>query len=122
LIAFCNAQLAPGAETIIGLLGYEQSVQGADILITGEGKLDAQTRGGKGVQAAADLALRNHVPAIALVGTLDCTPADLVAMNLDAAFSILPHPCTLEEATAHAAEWLSATATQVGNLLAAWQK
>jgi glycerate kinase len=118
LLAFTNATLAPGAETLMKLLGYESLLEESDLVITGEGKLDAQTMSGKAVRAVADAALRRNLPVIALVGILDCSADDLRAMNLDAAYSIVTEPCRLQDALDHAAEWLTLTATQVGNTLA----
>ncbi len=122
LMAFANAQLAPGAETLMKLLGYDQLIEEVDLLITGEGKLDAQTMGGKAVRAIADAALRREIPVIALVGILDCSDDDLRAMNIDAAYSIVTGPCNIHDAIANAANWLTLTATQVGNTLALRRK
>jgi glycerate kinase len=118
LVAFLNAKLAPGGETIIGLLGYEQQLAGVDLVITGEGKLDVQTSGGKAVQSIARTASRAGVPVVALPGTLDADSAALNAMGIRAAWSIVPGPCTLDEAITHGGEWLARSATELGNLLA----
>jgi len=118
LVAFTGARIAPGAETLIRLLGYDQQLGGAALLITGEGKLDSQTASGKAVRAIAAEAARHEIPVLALVGTLDCSPADLAEMNIESAFSIIREPCTLEEASAHAAEWLTQAAQNLANTLA----
>lgn len=119
LLAFTDgSRLEPGAETLIKLLGYDQLLEDADMVITGEGKLDAQTQGGKAVRVIADHALRMRIPAIALVGALDCSADEITAMNLDAAFSIVTQPCSVEQAIAHAGDWLTLAATQLGNTLA----
>jgi glycerate kinase len=118
LVAFLNAKLAPGGETIIDALGYEQQLAGADLLITGEGKLDAQTSGGKAVQSIAQAAKRAGVPVVAFAGMLDADSAALSEMGIRAAWSIVPGPCTLDEAISHGGEWLARSATVLGNLLA----
>jgi glycerate 2-kinase len=100
------------------LLAYEELLENADLLITGEGKLDAQTMGGKAVRTIADAAMRRELPVIALVGILDCTNDDLRAMNIDAAYSIVTGPCRIQDAIENAAAWLTLTAAQVGNTLA----
>src|SRR5262249_18189537 len=56
LSAFLHADIVPGAETLISMLGYDKQLEGVDLIITGEGKLDAQTSGGKAVDAIATLA------------------------------------------------------------------
>jgi glycerate 2-kinase len=118
MVAFADAEIAPGAETLIRLLAYEELLENADLLITGEGKLDAQTMGGKAVRTIADAAMRRELPVIALVGILDCTNDDLRAMNIDAAYSIVTGPCRIQDAIENAAAWLTLTAAQVGNTLA----
>jgi glycerate 2-kinase len=118
LVAFLKARLASGGATLIDLLGYEKKLADVDLVITGEGKLDGQTTGGKAVQSIAQAAARAGVPVVALAGTLDADSAALNAIGVQAAWSIIPGPCTIDDALAHGAEWLSRTATELGNLLA----
>lgn len=70
LIAFLRAQLRPGFEVVAELVGLEERLRGADLVLTGEGRLDAQTAYGKTVAGVARLAARCGVPAIAVVGSL----------------------------------------------------
>jgi glycerate kinase len=118
LAAFLNAPLMPGADMLLNLLGYAEQFSEFDLVITGEGKLDAQTAGGKVVQAVAARALSHSIPAMALVGVLDCPPDVYRTFGLDAAWSIIPGPCDLATATAHAAEWLTNAARRLGDTLA----
>jgi glycerate kinase len=118
LVAFLGASISPGADTLIRLLGYEDQFDDLDLVITGEGKLDAQTAGGKAVRAIAARALAHSVPAMALVGTLACSVDEYRAFGIDAAWSIVPGPCDLDAATTHAAEWLVAAAARLGDTLA----
>ena len=118
LPAFLGARLAPGGPAIIELLGYERQFAGVDLVITGEGKLDAQTSGGKAVMAIAQSARRAGIPVIALAGRLDADSAALNEMGIHAAWSIIPEPCTLRDAIEHGAAWLARAATELGNTLA----
>lgn len=118
LVAFLGGTIVPGADTLINLLGYDQQLEDIDLIITGEGKLDAQTAGGKAVRAMAGLGLQREIPVIALVGAVDSSPDQLRTMGIDAAWSIVPGPCDLADATAHAAEWLTRAAMELGNTLA----
>ena len=118
LAAFLNATLTPGADMLISLMGYDQQLEEIDLVITGEGKLDAQTASGKAVQSIAGLALKREIPVIALVGTLDSAPEALRTMGIDAAWSIVPGPCDLQTASTHAAKWLTRAAVELGNTLA----
>jgi glycerate kinase len=56
LMAFCGAELRPGFDLVAELTGLEQEIAGADLVITGEGSMDAQTLRGKGPAGVADMA------------------------------------------------------------------
>lgn len=68
LASFCAAALRPGAELVLDALGFDELLQGASLLITGEGRFDATSLSGKAAFAAGMRARRAGVPAIALVG------------------------------------------------------
>jgi glycerate kinase len=85
--------------------GIETAIQGADLIITGEGKLDAQSFHGKTVGSVASMANVHSVPCICLCGKLELTPYEIKQMGLEAAFSI-SEGLSLEESTSRAAELL----------------
>jgi glycerate kinase len=118
LVAFADATLAPGGATVIDLLGYARKLDGVDLVITGEGKLDAQTGGGKAVQRIAEVAERAGIPVVALAGALEADGPALRQMGIQSAWSIIQAPCSLDEALARGADWLAQAATELGNLLA----
>jgi glycerate 2-kinase len=118
LMAFLNAQLQSGAQAIIQTLGYEAQLASCDAVITGEGKLDSQTQGGKAVQIIAQMGRQHKIPVFALAGTLDADSPALDSMGISAAWSIIKKPCTLQEALEHGPEWLTHAAEQLGNTLA----
>lgn len=120
LYAGVRAQLVSGAHVIIEQCGYGAALQQLDIdlVITGEGKLDAQTGGGKAPQIMAAIANEYGVPAIAFAGAVTATPTEFNAWPIRAAYSIVQRPCTLEEALTNAYRWLQTAATNLGNTLA----
>jgi glycerate kinase len=69
LVAFCGATLQPGADVILDAIGFEERCRRADLLLTGEGRLDVQTLWGKAVMAVARRAGRLGVPVVAIVGS-----------------------------------------------------
>lgn len=71
LMHFAGARLVPGFELIASLTGLEQRVMAADLIVTGEGSLDAQSLSGKGPVAIARLARRHGKPVIAFCGKAD---------------------------------------------------
>lgn len=113
-----QVRLVSGAQTLLGLLKYDDQLEGVDLLITGEGKLDSQTSGGKAVQIIAQAAAGRGIPVIAICGAVMADAAALAAMGITAAFSIVPGVIGLEAALSSAAENLTFTAQMLGNLLA----
>lgn len=73
LVAFCNARLRPGAEVVLELTGFNEVLKGADLILTGEGKLDAQMRFGKALAGVLRRAELLGVPVFAIAG---CTEGD----------------------------------------------
>ncbi|MGH2819559.1 MAG: glycerate kinase [Actinomycetota bacterium] len=71
LVAFFGARLGPGFETIAELTGLASRIQSADLVLTGEGRLDAQTLGGKVPAGVARVAADAGVPCAAVAGELD---------------------------------------------------
>lgn len=71
LMTFCGAKLQPGFETIAELAGIDAAVRECDLVITGEGRLDAQTLCGKGPAELARLARREGKPAVAFGGCVE---------------------------------------------------
>ncbi len=97
-VAFLGAELSSGAELVMEYSRAVEKVQEADIIITAEGKIDGQTLQGKLVAGIAGLGKRYHKPVVALCGTLAVTADDLQRLGVDAAFSIVNRPMSLEEA------------------------
>jgi len=96
--AFLGAQFKPGVEVVAELVGLAQAVEGADLVITGEGRFDAQTLRGKTPFGVAQIAREKGVPVIAIAGTLGEDYQDLYKHGIDAAFSLASGPMTLDQA------------------------
>ncbi|TVQ85246.1 MAG: glycerate kinase [Chromatiaceae bacterium] len=122
LVAFCGATLCPGAELVLDLVGLDQHLAGADLVLTAEGRLDAQSVQGKAPGAVAAHAARLGVPCIGIAGSLGTAPerTALHAAGFTALFSLCPGPIDLLQAQARSAELLAAVAEQaVRTLLSA---
>lgn len=87
--AFFNAILRPGVDVIFEYTGFEEQVRRADVVITGEGKLDRQTLSGKVVAGVTRLASRYGKPVIGVAGVNELTPPQLKELNLTGVFSIV---------------------------------
>jgi len=113
LSAYLNAQLQPGAQLVLALLGVEQAIVDADLVLTGEGCLDKQTRFGKAPAAVAALARRHGVPCIGIAGMLDDSAYRLHDAGFTALFSLCPGPVSLEQAIVHSDRYLAAVTEQI---------
>ena len=122
LLAYLGGRLASGIDLVIDATGLEEKIRQADLVMTGEGRMDAQSCMGKAPVGVARLAKKYGKPVVALAG---CVTAEAVACNaqgIDAFFPILPAPCTLTEAMApeNAKSNLARTAEQVYRLATAF--
>ncbi len=112
LRAFCNAEVVSGAGLVAEITGLEQQLESADLLVTGEGRTDAQTKDGKLCSVVAELASKHRVPTILVSGSLD-GDLPLLLESFTAAFSISHGPITLEEALASSRENLYFTVRSI---------
>jgi len=113
LVAFLHAELRSGFELMAEATHLRQRLRAADLALTGEGRLDSQSGFGKVVGGLAELAAEARVPLLALAGSVDGGYQATLGNALTAAFSIVPGPLTLDDAIAHAAEYLAACAEAV---------
>ena len=107
LMAFCGARLTSGFDVVAEQIGLEKRVAEADLIITGEGRLDAQTLHGKGPVGIAQMARRLGKRVIAFAGSIE-ENAELRA-RFDLAYAIKPAEMPLTEAVARAQELLDQT-------------
>lgn len=114
--AFLKATFRPGIELVAELSGLATAVAGADLVITGEGRMDAQTLHGKTPMGVARVAQGAGVPVIALAGSLGDNYQALYDAGIEAAFSLAPGPLSLEQAMAGAAGELQARAVDIARL------
>ena len=115
-LAFLDAVFRPGVELVATSSGLREAIQGADLVITGEGRLDAQTLHGKTPAGVARLAKTLGVPVVVLAGSLGPDYQALYAQGVSAAFSLAPGPIELAHAKQHAAELLAERACDIVRL------
>ncbi|MBQ7321100.1 MAG: glycerate kinase [Clostridia bacterium] len=120
LRTYLGATLTPGVELILAATDMAGAVRDADVVVTGEGRLDAQTAMGKAPAGIAALAKTHGKPVIALSGCLGKGAQACNACGIDAYFPILPAPMTVEEAMepARARRHVADTAEQIFRLIA----
>ncbi|MFJ6413354.1 glycerate kinase [Terribacillus saccharophilus] len=113
LLAFLNADLKRGIDIVLHAVDFEEAVKDADLVITGEGRLDSQTIYGKTPIGVAKAAKKYGVPVIGLAGSLSKDSDVVYEHGIDVLFSIVPGVVTLPEAFEHAAEYMEKTARNI---------
>ncbi|QLF93804.1 glycerate kinase [Pseudomonas sp. ABC1] len=113
---FLKAGFRPGIELVAELSALADAVDGADLVITGEGRMDAQTLHGKTPIGVARIARKAGVPVIALSGSLGDDYQALYKAGIEAAFSLVPGPLSLEQAMSDAATELQARSCDIARL------
>jgi len=114
-----GARFRPGVELIAELAGLDAALEGADLVFTGEGRMDAQTVLGKTPVGVARHARPRGIPVVAIVGSLGNGYEAVYTEGITAAFSLAPGPITLDEACANAAILLRQRAGDCMRLLRA---
>ncbi|GAA0578049.1 glycerate kinase [Actinomadura livida] len=118
LVGLLGAEPSPGAPLVAEAVGLPAALDGADLVLTGEGRVDGQSAAGKVVSAVAALAAERGVPCVALAGGVAGPLDELHALGLTAAFSIADGPRDLAGLKAGAAPLLAALAEQAVRLFA----
>ncbi|RJE86109.1 glycerate kinase [Paenibacillus sp. 1011MAR3C5] len=123
ILAFLNGKLESGISIVARVTGLEEAMQGADLVLTGEGRVDFQTVGGKTPYGVARLAKSHGVPVIILAGSVGEGVNVLYEHGVLAVLSIVNRPMTLEEAMAHTGPLLEDAAEQVMRIIhtTAWE-
>jgi glycerate kinase len=116
LVTFTGARLRSGVELVAEACGLADRVRGADLVITGEGRIDGQTAQGKTPVGVARVARAAGVPVIALAGMVVPGFETVYDEGIDAVFAIAPEPMPKNEALACAAENMERTAAAVMRL------
>lgn len=110
LMSFCQARLISGFDLVADITQLEARMAEADLVITGEGKVDGQTLHGKGPAGVAEMARRHGKPVIAVAGMVEDSPA--VRARFDRALSVKPEAMPLAEAIQRGEELIEETVAQ----------
>lgn len=117
MLVFLKGSLRPGSEIVTAAVGLDAAVADADLVITGEGRIDSQTIHGKTPIGVARVAQRHGKPLIAIAGSLAPGAGVVHAHGIDAVFSVVGRPCTVEQALADAASNVRVAARNIAAVL-----
>jgi len=117
MLAFLDARLRSGAEIVLEAAGFADRVRSADLVITGEGRVDSQSAYGKLTQAVAEAARRAGVPVVAIAGGTADGYEGLYEVGLGALEIIIDRPMTLGDAMAQAESLIETAAERLARMI-----
>jgi len=117
-LAILDAQLLSGFQIVAEATELERHIAKADLVVTGEGRMDGQTIYGKAPIGVAKLSKKYGLPVIGIAGSTSHDVKAVYAEGIDAVFSTITHPCTLSDALENAAQNLRTTARNIAAILA----
>ena len=117
LMAFCGGEVQSGIDIVCDALDFDARLEGADLVITGEGRMDASTVYNKAPVGVARRAAARGIPVIALAGSLGKGHEAVYKHGISAAFSIVDRPMSMRVSIARTSEMLAAAAERAMRLL-----
>ena len=117
VIAFLGGTLASGIEIVLDAVSFDQEIKHADLVFTGEGRLDQQSLSGKVIFGVASRASKQDVPVVAIVGSVGEDIESIYDIGVSAIFSINRTPAPFEMARTRSEQNLRETVSDVLRLL-----
>lgn len=113
LMAFCNAKMNSGFELLSKVSNLENQIADADIVFTGEGKIDSQTISGKTIAKIAALCKKHQKPLIAIAAIVENDIDNLFEIGLSSVFPIANKPMSSSESIANSKQLITDTAARI---------
>ncbi|OUR70852.1 glycerate kinase [Arcobacter sp. 31_11_sub10_T18] len=117
LITFLNASLLSGIDIVLNRVNLDQALEGADLLITGEGKMDAQTINGKVPVGVARRAKKKNLKVIAICGAVEKGYEEVYDHGIDAVFDTVQKVDTLQNVLLNANDSVKVSAQNIARIL-----
>lgn len=108
-VAFLKGTLKSGIEAVLELVDFDRLLDGADLVFTGEGRIDSQSLRGKVILGVAGHAKRKNVPVVAVVGAVGDGAEEMYSHGVSSIFSINRSPMAFEEARGYSSVNLEKT-------------
>jgi glycerate kinase len=113
VMCFMGAKLERGIDIVTRVTRLAEKMEGADLVFTGEGRMDSQTAFGKTPFGVAQVAKQTNIPVVAIAGGLGSGYQELYDKGFDGIFSLIDKPMTLDEAIANTEELLENIAESI---------
>lgn len=118
LSALLGATLQSGIEIVLENVGFADFAKKADLIITGEGRVDSQTMGGKTISGVTKVAQSYEVPIVVIGGSISDQDLPLLyEAGIDVILSLVSNPISVEEAIQNGAELMQQTGERVARLM-----
>ena len=117
LMAFCNAELESGIDLVLDSLGFDQAIEGASLVITGEGRIDGQSIHGKVPVGIAARAKKKNLPVLAVCGDIGPGISTLYDYGIDSVMSTVNKAMPLSEAMGRSSELLEEAAERAFRMI-----
>lgn len=121
-VAFLGAELVSGIDAILNLVDFDSCLDGADLIITGEGRIDAQSVNGKVLQGILNRTRTRDIPLIAVVGNISESAASAYEMGVTAMFTINREALDLEKSAGKSRENYKSTLEDILRLIKAIER
>ncbi len=118
MVVFLQGQLRPGVEIVTEAVGLDTAVRDADLVVTGEGRIDGQTVHGKTPMGVAHVARRHGKPVVAIGGSLAADADAVHDHGIEVVVAAVARPCSVAEALAAGADNLRRAARNLAAALA----
>lgn len=118
-MAFLNAELKPGIEAILNLVEFDRHLDGTDLVITGEGRIDAQSTHGKVISGVAKRTKSRNIPLVAVVGSITDDVEKAYQLGITAMFGINREAVSFEQCAHKAHENYRRTVADIFRLVQA---
>ncbi len=117
LTVFLGAEMRSGVDMVLDLLHFEQKLEGADLVVTGEGSTDRQSCLGKVIEGVGRRARARGVPAVILSGSLGAGSEKVFDRGIDSMMAAVDAPMTLDEAMGRAEELYARAAVRMFRMI-----
>ena len=117
LMIFCGAELASGIDAMLNMVGFDAHLEGTDLVITGEGRMDGQSIYGKAPIGIASRAAKHDIPVVAIVGDIGENAEIVFSHGIHSIMSSASGAMTLREAMDNASTLIESASERAMRLI-----
>ena len=112
LLAFTGATIRSGIDTVLDVIGFDAALEGVDAVITGEGRIDAQSLYGKAISGVAARVAAKNIPVICFAGCVDGDLDEIKRLGVKEIYTVMERAKSKEDSMQNAGEYLTCMARE----------